>query len=70
VRDVSKLRQFIEHVDTPSEDNMIEDPVSNDDFELLKESPMLGDGKFKLEIGGSTGHLWSRQKLNTRCPLV
>lgn len=22
-------------------------------FEILKESPILGDGKFKLEIGGA-----------------
>lgn len=22
-----------------------------DDFEILRESPMLGDGKYKLEIG-------------------
>jgi len=22
-----------------------------DDFEVLRESPMLGDGKYKLEIG-------------------
>jgi hypothetical protein len=29
-----------------------ERPLSpHDDFEILKESPMLGDGKFKLEIG-------------------
>ena len=24
---------------------------NRDEFEILKESPMLGDGKYKLEIG-------------------
>ena len=27
--------------------------VENPDFEILKQSPMLGDNKFKLEIGTS-----------------
>lgn len=53
VRDVSKLKDFVEgrepsegRKDSPSE-------IQTDDFEILKESPMMGDGKFKLEIGAS-----------------
>jgi hypothetical protein len=30
-------------------------PVAqNDEFQILKESPLMGDGKFKLEIGTFT----------------
>ncbi|TFK71759.1 hypothetical protein BDN72DRAFT_764405 [Pluteus cervinus] len=45
VRDVHKLRDYIEGL-PPSDDNTAE----QDDPEILKESPMLGDNKFKLEI--------------------
>ena len=44
MKDVQKLNQFIEDEATSA------DPPDND-FEVLKESPTLGDGKFKLEIG-------------------
>lgn len=47
VRDVHRLR---DHIEFNGQGN-------NSDasgFEVLKESPMLGDGKFKLEIGVST----------------
>ncbi|KAG6842028.1 hypothetical protein C0991_003554 [Blastosporella zonata] len=42
VRDVHKLRDLVEGVDVPD--------TENTDFEILKQSPMLGDNKFKLEI--------------------
>ncbi|KAG6910940.1 hypothetical protein DXG01_005994 [Tephrocybe rancida] len=42
VRDVHKLRDFVEGVDGPD--------IENTEFEILKQSPMLGDNKFKLEI--------------------
>ncbi|KAF5387664.1 hypothetical protein D9615_000593 [Tricholomella constricta] len=42
VRDVHKLRDFVEGVDATE--------TENPDFEILKQSPMLGDNKFKLEI--------------------
>lgn len=47
VRDVSKLKDFVEGPE------IVEDgqESSQDDFEILKESPMMGDGRFKLEIG-------------------
>ena len=46
VRDVHRLR---DHVESLNEGNNVD--VST--FDVLKESPMLGDGKFKLEIGMS-----------------
>lgn len=46
VRDVSKLRDFVERLE-----NSEGSTSQIDEFELLKESPMMGDGKFKLEIG-------------------
>lgn len=42
VRDVHKLRDFVEGVEPQDDDN---------NFEILKQSPVLGDNKFKLEIG-------------------
>ena len=47
VRDVSRLRDHIEN-NTTIEGN--EEPYGDEEFEILKESPELGDGKFKLEI--------------------
>jgi hypothetical protein len=50
VRDVSKLKEFVEGRQVPESEES--GPVAqNDDFEILKESPLMGDGKFKLEIG-------------------
>jgi hypothetical protein len=46
VKDVTKLRDFVEG--TPSTDGQVESTA--DDFDLLKQSPMLGDNKYKLEI--------------------
>ncbi|KAI9000851.1 hypothetical protein BD414DRAFT_511485 [Trametes punicea] len=53
VRDVSRLRDHIENqrvVDGAEEDD------GDDEFEILKESPELGDGKFKLEITRTTAN--------------
>ena len=47
VRDVQKLRDYVETLDSTNEDSS----QSSDDFEVLRESPMLGDGKFRLGIG-------------------
>lgn len=50
VHDVNKLMNFVEGRDLQDgpEGNV---PIAqNDDFEILKESPLMGDGKFKLEI--------------------
>ncbi|KIP12799.1 hypothetical protein PHLGIDRAFT_113393 [Phlebiopsis gigantea 11061_1 CR5-6] len=41
VRDVHRLRDYMENMDAGTEAT---------DFDVLRESPMLGDGKFKLEI--------------------
>lgn len=51
VHDVQKLRNFVEEVE-PVVDNG-ERPARSDltDFEILRQSPMIGDHKFKLEIG-------------------
>lgn len=54
VRDVHKLRDYVENMPirstsaTGSDDGQEEDVG---DFEILKESPMIWDGKYKLEIG-------------------
>lgn len=47
-----KLKQFVEERDG-AEHAEGSAPVANDDddFEVLRESPMMGDGKYKLEIG-------------------
>ncbi|KAJ7639082.1 hypothetical protein FB45DRAFT_827834 [Roridomyces roridus] len=42
VREVHKLRDFVENGEDDSE--------QADEFEILKSSPMIGDDKFKLEI--------------------
>ncbi|KAJ3475752.1 hypothetical protein NLI96_g11631 [Meripilus lineatus] len=51
IRDVHKLKEYIESTDTSfnSESPLAGSPSAND-FDILKESPTLGDGKFKLEI--------------------
>ncbi|OSD04673.1 hypothetical protein PYCCODRAFT_1363847 [Trametes coccinea BRFM310] len=50
VRDVSRLRDHIEN--QPLGDG-VEESDGDDDFEILKESPELGDSKFKLEISAT-----------------
>ena len=58
VRDVHRLRDFIENPeasdDVPGEpdEGDVTSPET-DEFEILKETPIIGDGKFKLEIGKS-----------------
>lgn len=51
VKDVQKLKQFIEESSTSDGAEGSEGNASLGDFEVLKESPTIGDGKFKLEIG-------------------
>ncbi|OCH94348.1 hypothetical protein OBBRIDRAFT_723203 [Obba rivulosa] len=55
VRDLHKLRDFVEATDLPEVAGETSDILESgaDTFEILKESPMLGDGKFKLEIAKS-----------------
>lgn len=54
VRDVRKLRDFVERGTPQAKDaegsNENAETELRDSFEILNESPMLGDGKFKLEI--------------------
>ena len=50
IRDVSKLKEFVECREV-LEGREGATAAQNDDFEILKESPLMGDGKFKLEIG-------------------
>ena len=49
VRDVSRLK---DHIETPpsNEGDAPPEEIDDDEFEVLRESPELGDGKFKLEI--------------------
>ena len=51
MRDVSKLKEFVEGREIRDGQEETGSVVQNDDFEILKESPLMGDGKFKLEIG-------------------
>ena len=54
MRDVHKLRDFVEGKTSQAPDGARTDGsnrLDRDEFEILKESPMLGDGKYKLEIG-------------------
>lgn len=46
VHDVAKLRDFVE--DSAQDESP---GPERDEFEILRESPILGDGKYKLEIG-------------------
>ncbi|PCH41190.1 hypothetical protein WOLCODRAFT_100015 [Wolfiporia cocos MD-104 SS10] len=51
VRDVHRLRDFVEGVETTEAPNdTAEGDPDTEYFEVLKESPTIGDGKFKLEI--------------------
>ena len=50
VRDVQKLKEYTEELHA-HDSEAHSSGLSTDDFEILRESPMLGDGKFKLEIG-------------------
>lgn len=58
VRDVHRLRDFVESAEAPGDvppesDEAEGSPPETDEFEILKETPIIGDGKFKLEIGTS-----------------
>ncbi|KAH9943286.1 uncharacterized protein BXZ73DRAFT_87645 [Epithele typhae] len=52
IRDVSRLRDHIENPALEAAEDV--EVVEDDDFEVLRESPELGDGKFKLEITKTT----------------
>lgn len=58
VRDVHKLRDFVENSDTTDTPVEPDEATNLGDFEILKESPELGDGKFKLEIGALSCLRW------------
>lgn len=49
VRDVSRLRDYIENPPLMAESENAAEEL-DDEFDVLRESPELGDGKFKLEI--------------------
>ena len=50
-RDVQKLRDYVESAEFAVKAVGEGAEGANEDFELLRESPIVGDGKFKLEIG-------------------
>ncbi|TFK43671.1 hypothetical protein BDQ12DRAFT_702699 [Crucibulum laeve] len=50
IRDVSKLRNYVEGVEDTESTAQDSLAIEQGDFEILKQSPMLGDNKFKLEI--------------------
>ncbi|KAJ7129390.1 hypothetical protein C8R44DRAFT_615450 [Mycena epipterygia] len=52
VRDVHKLCAFVEGLEPDNTGD--EQGAQADDFEILKHSPMIGDDKFKLEIGATS----------------
>lgn len=49
MRDVSRLKDHIEGVPVVEGEPPLEE-IDDDEFEVLRESPELGEGKFKLEI--------------------
>lgn len=49
MKDVHRLRDYVENPESAGERGSA---IQATDFDVLRESPMLGDGKFKLEIGG------------------
>ena len=49
MRDVSRLRDYIENPPLTAESENGPEEL-DDEFDVLRESPELGDGKFKLEI--------------------
>jgi hypothetical protein len=51
VQDVGKLRDFVEGTDLGENPDGRAEADRRGEFEILRESPMLGDGKYKLEIG-------------------
>lgn len=51
LRDYVESSPYVRPSLIPSDDHQEEEAG---DFEILKESPMLWDGKFKLEIGGNS----------------
>jgi len=54
---VERLSRFIES-DADLNANDEQPSIKDDDqsFEILSQSPLLGDGKFKLEIGTPPAH--------------
>ncbi|KAK7470403.1 hypothetical protein VKT23_001830 [Stygiomarasmius scandens] len=50
VRNVAKLRDYVETVGTEATDSSESSSNADIDFEILKLSPIMGDNKFKLEI--------------------
>ncbi|TBU33177.1 hypothetical protein BD309DRAFT_857684 [Dichomitus squalens] len=53
VRDVSRLRDYIENPPLTAEGENGPEEL-DEEFDVLRESPELGDGKFKLEISKTT----------------
>ena len=55
IRDVHKLRDFVEGIEPPILGDGTRPPAATAaDFEILNQSPFIGDHKFKLEIGKRT----------------
>lgn len=53
VRDVHRLTALIESEQEVEDEQDASRAQDAQDFEILKQSPLLGDGKFKLEIGAN-----------------
>jgi hypothetical protein len=60
VRDVQRLKEFVETgpdaTDTSSGDGEYSGDTGHS-FDVFRDSPLLGDGKFKLEIGSGLSTL-------------
>ncbi|KAL0567176.1 hypothetical protein V5O48_014826 [Marasmius crinis-equi] len=80
VRDVHKLRDYVEgrsslsvnESDGAANDGITgeneENSVVADDFEILKQSPIIGDNKFKLEIARTSPTEGTSQRTGTTKP--
>ncbi len=53
IRDAQKLKDYVENTVPPvnSDAQVSDSEHATNGFDILKESPTLGDGKFTLEIG-------------------
>ncbi|KAF4601950.1 hypothetical protein EYR40_005151 [Pleurotus pulmonarius] len=50
IRDVTRLKEWVETPETVQDDSETSPALTEDNFEILRESPVLGDDKFKLEV--------------------
>ncbi|KAJ7094524.1 hypothetical protein B0H15DRAFT_829907 [Mycena belliarum] len=68
VRDVRKLRDFVEDIEPENREDEQRSAIDPHDFEVLKHSPMIGDDKFKLEIARLSTE--GETRADNKCPTL